>query len=125
MTRSVSSRLLEKFKKEKKKKMFNSFKIDSKIENGVTDFQELLGDSLVVHLNFRHHIAWNVSRSAGHFTPIESISVFIASHLNLQNSIQFNSILKMKIVFTLMSWPSRKGNSSSQASGFGDMVGGS
>jgi hypothetical protein len=44
-------------------------------------FEELLGDPLVVHLDFRHHVARNVSRTAGHFAPIESISVFIASNL--------------------------------------------
>lgn len=47
----------------------------------LTHFEELLGDPFVVHLNFRDHIARNVTGTAGHFTPIKSISIFISSHL--------------------------------------------
>jgi hypothetical protein len=73
MTRSVSSRLLSKCEK-----LINFFK-----SNGIklTHFEELLGDPFVVHLNFRDHITGNVTGTAGNFTPIKSIGIFIASHL--------------------------------------------
>ena len=90
--------------------------------NILSHLEQLPGDPLVVHLNLGDHVAGDVTRPPPALPPVEAISILLPN--NLKTKIGY-------ILFppfpglTLISWPSLKGSSSSQASGLGDMVGGS
>ena len=86
----------------------------------------------VIDLNFRDHVARDVPRSVTTLAPVKTVGVFLTNYL--EKTVQCmsrNGWIRGKIRFywlfelTLISWPSLNGNSSSHASGFGDIVGGS
>ena len=90
--------------------------------NILSHLEQLPGDPLVVHLDLGDHVAGDVARTAPALPPVEAVGILLAN--NLKTKI-VNILFPPLPGLTLISCPSLKGSSSSQASGLGDMVGGS
>ena len=101
-----------------------SVTLDISVSHPTPDHVSNVTDDMQHHhyLDLGDHVAGDKARSGAGLAPVEAISVLLPD--NLKQSSQY--FLSASISgLTLISWPSLKGSSSSQASGLGDMVGGS
>lgn len=113
--------------------------------------QQLLPRFLVLHLDLRHHVAWHKTKVTTTLSSVKAIWIFISMNLVkdiiMENQMYRDEIFKdyaqsfyqgyfneykhnFNLIYifqgpTLMICPSENGNSSSAASGLGDMVAGS
>ena len=87
----------------------------------------VLHEALVVDLDLGDHVAGHVSAlTLAVLAPVEPVRVLLPQDLNkARNVFELLMLLVSHELQTLMSCPSLKASSSSQASGLGDMVGGS